>query len=85
MTQHQRKEFPALICDECMGRSYADPTKIIHKPDCSRYSTWRFGPRRERFTIRAAVRKSICPHGFDDWTECQGCTDAADYDDGGPE
>jgi hypothetical protein len=25
-----------------------------------------------------------CSHGFDDWTECGACTDAADLDDGLP-
>ena len=82
MKQHQRSEFPALVCDECLGRSYADPTKIVHNPDCSRYTTWRFGPRRERLAIRAAARKSICPHGFEDWTYCPTCTAAADFDGG---
>lgn len=34
--------------------------------------------------VAPAYAGSICKHGFDDWTECGGCTDAADFDDGLP-
>lgn len=32
-----------LTCDECDGRSFSDPAKPFHYPECSQYMAWRFG------------------------------------------
>ena len=72
----------ALECSECFGRSFSDPTKEYHYPECSRYSAWRFGPRGAD-PITQIIREGFCPHGVYDWTNCPTCSDAADFDDGG--
>lgn len=32
----------------------------------------------------SVVVRTICPHGFDTWTDCPACVAVADFDDGGP-
>ena len=85
MSQHQRGQRTGLECSECNGRSFTDPTKEFHWPDCSKYHDWRFGPARVSAKEKmeaVAVRRSLCPHGLKDWTECPNCTSEADFDAG---
>ena len=82
MTQHHGFRRVGLVCDECHGRSFSDPTKAYHYPDCSQYARWRWGPQLSGKSIVPIITDGICPHGFYPWTDCQGCTDAADYDGG---
>ena len=90
MTQHLGARREALECNECNGRSFTDPMKEFHYPECSKYSRWRFGGRPYTRMVASVspVRKPrleipICPHRKDgDWTACITCTDAADYDGG---
>ena len=54
-----------VTCNECQGRSFSDPTKAYHYPECSKYREWRFGrlekvvghaiPERDRILIDAVL------------------------------
>ena len=89
MTQHLGARRAAVECDECNGRSFTDPMKEFHYPECSKYARWRFGPRPKTVVSVSPIRKPrleipICPHRPDgDWTACITCSDAADFDGGG--
>ena len=83
MTHHTRTR-PILRCNECGGRSFSDPSLPYHYPQCSKYAAWRFGARKRVRELAESLRVSgLCPHGFKNWTDCGGCTEAADFDDGG--
>lgn len=70
-----------VTCPECQGRSFSDPTKLYHYPECSRYRGWRF-PQTVQPWVFPPVG-SLCSHREDgDWTACATCTDAADFDRG---
>ena len=85
MTQHLGYRRVGVICEECHGRSYSDPTATYHYPDCSQYAEWRFGSKRlpNRLEAEDMYRShGLCPHGAANWVDCPTCTDAADFDGG---
>jgi len=65
-------------CPDCGGRFSDRLNRIWHRFDCPRMARILGRPQSEREQDAERAELAGCPHGYDNWLECPGCTEEAD-------